>query len=188
MKYRFILLTLFLGLFWAGCASDDLSGTSPSLQDTENYDNAPNVSIENQTPSGNSANDVNKDNNHAQDLSEIDHTDDWLGPMTPADALEYMKTTYHQGLVIVDVPPPEYKLETGFTGSIYIPYTEIETRSDEIPTNKPVILHCVRGKSSAKAYPILEEKRKDIPVLSYIAGEPLIEEFNTWLQPQAPNP
>ena len=64
--------------------------------------------------------------------TEIDHTGDWLGPLTLEDALEYMKTTYPQGLVIVDVTPIEYKLETGFTGSICIPYIEFENRSDEI--------------------------------------------------------
>ena len=189
MKYRFILFTSFLFFGVAGCGSDDLSDTAPTAQ---NPINIPNSSTENPMPSGSSGNDVTPGNNDDQDPSaqntEIDHTDDWIGPMTPEDALEYMKSTYHQGLVIVDVTLPEYKLETGFTGSISIPYTELETRSDEIPPNKPVILHCVRGKASAKAYPILEEKRKDIPVLSYIAGEPLIEDFNTWVQSLDPTP
>ena len=93
-----------------------------------------------------------------------------------------MKATYDQGLVIIDVTPEEFKQDKAFTGSLYIPYTDFETRASEIPADKPVIIHCVRGRASAKAYPILEEMRKDILVLSYIAGEPLFDEFNTWLE------
>ena len=192
MKYRFILFASFFGFLVAGCGSDDLSDTSPTAQNTESRNNIPDSSTENPMPSGSSEKEVPPGNNDDQGTSaentEIDHTDDWIGPMSPEDALEYMKSTYHQGLVIVDVTPLEHKLETGFTGSISIPYTELDTRSDEIPPEKPVILHCVRGNSSAKAYPILEETRKDIPVLSYIAGEPLIEDFNTWVQSQDPTP
>ncbi len=187
MKYRFILFASICGIFGTGCGSDDQSEVSSGSQNSENHIDGQNSTTDNQN--GNSEKDVNTDNNDEHNSvgqkTEIDHTDDWIGPLTPEDALEYMKETYHQGLLIVDVTPPEYKLEKGFTGSIYIPYTELETRSDEIPPNKPVILHCVRGKSSAKAYPILKEKRKDIPVLSYIAGEPFIEEFNTWLAQSA---
>ena len=185
MKYRFILFASICGLFAAGCGSDDQSDVSPTSQNSENHIDGKDSAAENQNQTGNSENDINTDNNDEQtsgdQKTEIDHTGNWIGPMTPEDALEYMKATYHKGLLIVDVTPPEYKLERGFTGSIYIPYTELETRLDEILPDKPVILHCVRGKASAKAYPILEEKRKDIPVLSYIAGEPLIDEFNTWL-------
>ena len=170
MKHYFAWCAFIWALILAGCGSDDMSDVSPKSQGADNH-NSENVG--NQEPSDGLA-----------ERTEIDHTADWLGPLEPESALEYMKATYHQGLVIVDVTPVEYKLETGFTGSIYIPYTELETRSDEIPLSRPVILHCVRGNSSAKAYPILEEKRKDIPVLSYIAGEPLIEEFNTWLESQ----
>ena len=184
MKYRFILFTSICGLFAAGCGSDDQSDFSPTSQNSENHIDGQDSATENQAQVDNSENELNIGNNDEQNSADqktdIDHTDDWLGPMPPEDALEYMKATYHQGLLIVDVTPPEYKLENGFTGSIYIPYTELETRSDEIPSDNPVILHCVRGKSSAIAYQLLEEKRKDIPVLSYIAGEPLIEEFNTW--------
>ena len=192
MKYRFIIFASVCGLFWAGCGSDDQSDASSTSQNSENHIDDQNSTTDNQTQVGNSDNNPNTDNddkqNPANQKTEIDHTDDWIGPLTPENALEYMKSTYHQGLFIVDVTPPEYKLESGFTGSIYIPYTELETRLDEIPSDKPVILHCVRGKSSAIAYQLLEEKRKDIPVLSYIAGEPFIEEFNTWLsQSTIPN-
>ena len=197
MKYRFILFATICGLFGAGCGSDDLSDVSPTSQDSENHTDDQNSTTDNQPQVSSSENDPNTDNNDGQnsddqiteiDHTEIDHTENWIGPMPPEDALEYMKANYHQGLLIVDVTPPEFKLENGFTGSIYIPYTELDNRLNEIPSDKPVILHCVRGKSSVIAYQLLEEKRKDIPVLSYIAGEPLIDKFNTWLaQSDIPN-
>lgn len=178
MKRSRLMCTWLAGLLlFAGCGSDDentltepdnQTGQNTPSQETPAPDTTPKTPETPETP-----------------VQAPDHTADWLGPLSPEEALEYMKNTYDQGLVIVDVTPPEFKLESGFTGSLFIPYTELDTRFDEIPAEKPVILHCVRGRASAKAYPILEEHRKDIPVLSYIAGEPLFEEFNTWLSEQS---
>ena len=103
-----------------------------------------------------------------------------LGGQTPEDALVYMENT--PNLAIVQVTPEENKLEVGFIGAMYIPYTELETRYDEIPHGVPVIIHCRRGKASVPAYETLCEKRPDIPELSYIAGEPLVEEYNAWYE------
>ena len=46
-----------------------------------------------------------------------------MGAISPEDALTYMKNT--PDLVIVEVNAPEWKLSTGFTGAMYIPYTEM---------------------------------------------------------------
>lgn len=105
-----------------------------------------------------------------------------LGGQTPEDALEYMKNT--PDLVIVEVNAPEWKLSTGFTGAMYIPYTEMAERYDEIPEGRPVLLHCGGGIVSVDAYEILQEKRPDIPELSYIAGAPPVRAYNEWLANQ----
>lgn len=105
-----------------------------------------------------------------------------LGAMTPEDALEYMKTT--PDLVIVEVNAPEWKLRNGITGAMYIPYTEMAERYNEIPEGRPVLLHCGGGIVSVEAYEILQEKRPDIPELFYIAGAPLVTEYNNWLAEQ----
>lgn len=109
-----------------------------------------------------------------------------LGGQTPEDALEYMKNT--PDLVIVEVNAPEWKLSTGFTGALYIPYTEMAKRYDEIPEGRPVLLHCGGGIVSVDAYEILQEKRPDIPELSYIAGAPPVRAYNEWLAGQETNP
>ena len=105
-----------------------------------------------------------------------------LGGLTPTDAFEYMKAT--PNLVIVEVNAPEWKLSTGFTGAMWIPHTEMAERYDEIPTGIPVMLHCGGGIVSVPAYETLLEKWPDIPELSYIAGRPLVSEYNEWLENQ----
>ena len=105
-----------------------------------------------------------------------------LGGQTPEDALEYMKNT--PNLVIVEVNAPEWKLRNGITGAMYIPYTEMAERYDEIPEGCPVLLHCGGGIVSVDAYEILQEKRPDIPELSYIAGAPPVKAYNEWLAAQ----
>lgn len=101
-----------------------------------------------------------------------------LGGMTPEDALVYMEST--PNLVIIEVTPDDMKFETGFIGAMHIPYDQMDTRYTEVPSEVPVILHCRLGKASVTAYEILSEKRPDIPELSYIAGVPPIDAYNTW--------
>lgn len=102
-----------------------------------------------------------------------------IGALTPDQALEYMKTT--ENLVIVETREPQY-IQGGFIGAIFIPHTEMAERYNEIPANRPVILHCGGGVAVPAAYRVLAEKRPDIPELSYIAGSPLFDAYNPWLQ------
>lgn len=101
-----------------------------------------------------------------------------LGGQSPEEALEYMKNT--PDLVIVEVNAPEWKLSNGIIGAMYIPYTEMAERYDEIPAECPVLLHCGGGIVSVEAYEVLQEKRPDIPELSYIAGAPPVSGYNEW--------
>ena len=93
-----------------------------------------------------------------------------LGGLTPEAALEYLKNT--PDVVIVQVNTAQWKIEPGFTGALWIPHDEIAERYDEIPSGKPVMLHCGAGVVSVPAYETLLEKRPDIPELSYIDGYP----------------
>ena len=111
-----------------------------------------------------------------------DNIANWLGGLSPEDALEYMKAHYDEGLVIVEVNTDYWKLATGFTGAMHIPHDQMAERYDEIPGGVPVILHCGAGVVSVPAYETLMEKRPDIPQLSYIAGKPPVKEFNEWLE------
>jgi len=58
---------------------------------------------------------------------------------------------------IVDVRNlTEVKNRPGFTDAIHIPLPELRTRFIEIPTNKPVMVHCAGGYRSAAASSLLE--------------------------------
>lgn len=111
-----------------------------------------------------------------------DNTAKWLGGLEPEEALAYMKDHYDNGLVIVEVNTDYWKLATGFTGAMHIPHDQMAERYNEIPSGVPVILHCGGGIVSVPAYETLMEKRPDIPQLSYIAGHPPVQEFNSWLE------
>jgi rhodanese-related sulfurtransferase len=103
-----------------------------------------------------------------------------LGGISPEDALAYMKKT--PNLVIVEVNTSEWKLKEGFTGALWIPHTEMAQRYEEIPKGRPVLIHCGGGIVSKDAYKVLQEKRPDIPELGYIAGAPLVHEYNEWVK------
>ena len=115
-------------------------------------------------------------------MAQENNTANWLGGLEPQEALAYMKEHYDEGLVIVEVNTDYWKLETGFIGAMHIPHDQIAERYNEIPSGVPVILHCSAGVVSVPAYETLMEKRPDIPQLSYIAGHPPVQEFNSWLE------
>lgn len=102
-----------------------------------------------------------------------------LGGLSPEAALDYMKTT--KNLVIVEVNTARWKKATPFAGAMWIPHDEMEKRCKEIPSGRPVILHCGLGVVSVPAYETLVRMRPDIPELSYIDGAPMIAEYNEWI-------
>ncbi len=64
-----------------------------------------------------------------------------------------------QDYTIVDVRnKPEVEKEKIFDNSLSIPLAEIRGRYEEIPTNKPIIVHCAGGYRSAAASSILQAK------------------------------
>ena len=115
-------------------------------------------------------------------MAQENNTANWLGGLEPQEALAYMKEHYDEGLVIVEVNTDYWKLETGFIGAMHIPHDQMAGRYNEIPSGVPVIMHCGAGVVSVPAYETLIEKRPDIPQLSYIAGHPPVQEFNSWLE------
>ena len=60
---------------------------------------------------------------------------------------------------IVDVRnPSEVKEKKVFPGAIEIPLAEIRSRVEEIPTGKPIVVHCAGGYRSAAASSLVEAK------------------------------
>lgn len=119
------------------------------------------------------------DGENAVKVTNADTDTQWLGEMSPEDALEYMKTT--PDLVIIDVREPQY-INQSFKGEMQIPWTKMAERCDEIPAEKNVLLHCGLGMVVPNAYRILQEKRTDLKSVAYIAGAPLFKEYNEWLK------
>lgn len=113
------------------------------------------------------------------EVTNVDADTQWLGGISPEDALEYMKTT--PDLVIIDVREPRY-INQSFKGDMRIPWTKMAEHCDEIPAGKNVLLHCGLGMVVPNAYRTLQEKRTDLKSVVYIAGAPLFNEYNEWLK------
>ena len=60
-----------------------------------------------------------------------------------------------------------------YPSALNIPVNELETRFSEVPANKSVLLHCIKGIRCQRGYEILKEKRPDIKELYFIKGEPI---------------
>ena len=66
---------------------------------------------------------------------------------------------YPSAYTIVDIRnEAEAKSQPAFEGSINIPLPELNKRSDEIPTDKPIVVHCAGGYRSAAGSSLLENK------------------------------
>lgn len=122
---------------------------------------------------------VSAQTKNLQGEKDVKNSTHLLGGLSPEAALDYMKTT--KNLVIVEVNTARWKKAVPFTGAMWIPHDEMEKRCKEIPSGRPVILHCGLGVVSVPAYEILIKMRPDIPELSYIDGAPMIAEYNEWI-------
>lgn len=109
-----------------------------------------------------------------------------LGALYPKRALEYMKQ--RNNIVIIDVSSEKFYDKKHFAHALNIP---IEAYSDEelqkilmtsIPKNRPVIVHCRQGVIGTDVYMLLKKVRPDLPEISYIAGKPLFDEYNAWVE------
>ncbi|HEY1113495.1 MAG TPA: MBL fold metallo-hydrolase [Chitinophagaceae bacterium] len=72
--------------------------------------------------------------------------------------LEKFKKNAAQYTIIDVRNPSEVKDNKLFPGAIEIPLAEIRNRVDEIPTGKPIVVHCAGGYRSAAASSLVEAK------------------------------
>lgn len=83
---------------------------------------------------------------------------------------------HQKDYTIVDVRnPAEVKEKEVFSGSINIPLPELRGRIDEIPMNKPIVVHCAGGYRSAAASSLISSEVNGAANV-YDMGE-VIEEF-----------
>ena len=109
------------------------------------------------------------------------------GPISPKEALEYMKTK--KDLVIVDVAAKRWYEQEHFEGAVNIPIEELSAEEEkelylQLPKGRPVIMHCRLGMIVPGAYRTLKQLRPDISEIYYIDGKPLFEAYNEWVASQ----
>lgn len=105
-----------------------------------------------------------------------------LGPLNPQQAAQYMER--HPEAIIVDVASRGNYEKRHFPGAVNIPIENMSQQDAErmymeLPTGKPVIMHCRLGMIVPRAYRDLKRLRPDIPEISYIDGKPPFDDVNT---------
>ena len=91
------------------------------------------------------------------------------GPITPEEGKTMVQR--QTDLVILDVRNPNEYVTAHYPNALNIPVNELEARLSEVPSGKPVLVHCALGRRALRAYEILKEKRPDIKELYYINGD-----------------
>ena len=93
----------------------------------------------------------------------------------PIDVEEFKQ--HQEDYTIVDVRnTSEVKEGKPFENSLSIPLAELRSKVDEIPTDKPIVVHCAGGYRSAAASSIIQSTIKQ-PVQVFDLGE-AIKEFS----------
>ena len=95
------------------------------------------------------------------------------GPITPEEANVLIQR--NTNLVILDVRNPNEYVVAHYPKALNIPVNELETRLAEVPTGRPVLVHCGMGMRAARGCEILKEKRPDIKELYYIKGNVIFQ-------------
>ena len=79
-----------------------------------------------------------------------------------------------ENYTVVDVRNPnETNAGLIFSHSITIPLPELREHISDIPTHKPIVVHCAAGYRSAAGASIIAAKVKNVPV--YDLGEAVLE-------------
>jgi rhodanese-related sulfurtransferase len=89
--------------------------------------------------------------------------------VTPEEAKALIKKM-GDNLVILDMRNPNEYAVAHFPGAILIPVNELEARISEVPTGKPVLVHCFKGVRAKRGCDILREKRPDLKEIYIIQG------------------
>lgn len=85
--------------------------------------------------------------------------------LSPREIHDLMATT---AITLVDVREPSEHRAERIPGSVNIPLSQLQAQADRIPTDKPVVLHCLSGGRSKAA---LEQcARMGLPVDTHMAG------------------
>lgn len=87
---------------------------------------------------------------------------------TPTEAWEYIVAT--PDVYILDVRSAEEFSKGYINGAVNIPVGELEERIVELPEGRPVLVHCMVGKRSERAYQIIRAKRPELQPVFAVTG------------------
>ncbi|MCH5276450.1 MAG: rhodanese-like domain-containing protein [Desulfovibrionaceae bacterium] len=93
--------------------------------------------------------------------------------LSPAELPAWLAAT--PDALIVDVRTPEEYARGHLEGSVNIPIDSFEDRLDEIPVDRPVLIHCRMGVRAERAYGIVKEKKPEAVRVHMVRGP--LEEF-----------
>jgi glyoxylase-like metal-dependent hydrolase (beta-lactamase superfamily II)/rhodanese-related sulfurtransferase len=92
---------------------------------------------------------------------ELTRTTERLGPDVAAERVA-------KGAVMLDVRAPNERFDKRIKGSLAIPLTQLDARMNEVPRDRPVIVHCAGGYRSSIAASLLA--RSGVDDVSELAG------------------
>ena len=80
----------------------------------------------------------------------------------PTVSVQDLKTAVDSGAYVLDVRTPEEFAGGHIASAINLPLDQVEARSSEVPSDKPVYVICRSGNRSKQASDILKKAGKDV--------------------------
>ncbi|WP_188904845.1 rhodanese-like domain-containing protein [Deinococcus aerophilus] len=80
----------------------------------------------------------------------------------PTISVDQLKTAVDGGAYLLDVRTPAEFAEGHIASAINLPLDEVEARTGEVPTGRPVYVICRSGNRSAQASAVLSKAGRDV--------------------------
>jgi hydroxyacylglutathione hydrolase len=130
-----------------------------------------------------------------RDLARIDRPaaaatgkpEDWAGgrdldsfPTATFEDLAALLNGHHRRPVVLDVRRNDERRDSYMDGTVHIPIHELPTRLAEVPTDRPVWVHCAAGYRASIAASLLHRAGRDVVAIhddytaAHTAGLPIV--------------
>lgn len=88
--------------------------------------------------------------------------------LSPAEARAYMAAT--PDVLILDVRTRDEYAQGHLDGAVNIPVDSLEARLEELPADRPLLIHCRMGVRAERAYGIVKEKKPELTDVRMVRG------------------